>query len=693
MLPYSEPPQPSNINDNIQSNNPTNNIPPLSLIESSSEPPQSFSDNNNINNKLSENPTNNIPPSPVQPSEPHTLFIATFLPTHTTSLTGTDGACIGCWLGTSGDCQAVNSVCYEEQQGIPENDNCPAGTTRCQSRTSGITPTLQPTSNELCPQVLENGCSVCGEGKCVGELDAVFQYPGQPDGQPDVLCSHLQSSGYMGLIPLDQCEIIPGLNEMDICACRDAGLVAQTPASVNKPTPAPVNPLTMAPITATLVNPTLVSYLNPMSSLVREDFPTPIPTTAVLVPVTPRNTLSPTDSLKPSPSPSVVPTGPSPSVSPTSSPKPSPSPSVTPTISQTPTPKPTNGTPTTSPVPTTPSAVPTQSPAPSPAPSNTNSLAPSSASMGNTDSFLTSPQKYCVDSQNETFLVEDGITERTCSWLALQPIQRVKYCIPSHYAYQICNETCEKCTNSCHDKSWSTIEGYFLYRGVMYHCIWLKEHSEAQAQLCHEGNSVYDSICPKTCNNCEIQQTYNTILSSSTTTIPSGRQQQETKFPSSSIVVATTNPVDSKLPDITSSPAIYTTHSSLPKQYTLPSFTQPPVEIFPAPRLSKAQGQSSPSIQKNLSTTVSGLSYPTSQLSLTDFLLLLPTPAPSSTTMSSTPSLLPPMKLVPFEDHTSSPISIPTSAAEEESDTFIIDFPTPSPSMKLSSVPTVTNPQ
>jgi len=76
------------------------------------------------------------------------------------------------------------------------------------------------TTNAACPDVPDNGCSICGENKCIDsdKKDEIFSFP----GQPAVPCSLLQTAGEMGLIPLDQCSQLPSL--IDVCNCLDNGM-------------------------------------------------------------------------------------------------------------------------------------------------------------------------------------------------------------------------------------------------------------------------------------------------------------------------------------------------------------------------------------------------------------------------------------------------------------------------------------
>eukprot|EP00548_Thalassiothrix_antarctica_P002333 CAMPEP_0194141580 /NCGR_PEP_ID=MMETSP0152-20130528/10986_1 /TAXON_ID=1049557 /ORGANISM="Thalassiothrix antarctica, Strain L6-D1" /LENGTH=238 /DNA_ID=CAMNT_0038840257 /DNA_START=255 /DNA_END=971 /DNA_ORIENTATION=+ len=74
---------------------------------------------------------------------------------------------------------------------------------------------IPPPPPGACPEIPEDGCSICGEGKCVGKLDAIFTFP----SQPEVPCGTLQEAGILGVIPVDQCAFLPGF--VAVCECRD----------------------------------------------------------------------------------------------------------------------------------------------------------------------------------------------------------------------------------------------------------------------------------------------------------------------------------------------------------------------------------------------------------------------------------------------------------------------------------------
>eukprot|EP00545_Synedropsis_sp_CCMP1620_P011288 CAMPEP_0119029398 /NCGR_PEP_ID=MMETSP1176-20130426/40495_1 /TAXON_ID=265551 /ORGANISM="Synedropsis recta cf, Strain CCMP1620" /LENGTH=680 /DNA_ID=CAMNT_0006985737 /DNA_START=20 /DNA_END=2062 /DNA_ORIENTATION=+ len=59
-------------------------------------------------------------------------------------------------------------------------------------------------------------CSICGEGKKVGDPDAIFSFP----GQPDIPCGILEKAGEDGLIPLVHCPFLASL--VGVCECADA---------------------------------------------------------------------------------------------------------------------------------------------------------------------------------------------------------------------------------------------------------------------------------------------------------------------------------------------------------------------------------------------------------------------------------------------------------------------------------------
>mmetsp|Transcript_21774 Transcript_21774/g.32163 ORF Transcript_21774/g.32163 Transcript_21774/m.32163 type:complete len:142 (-) Transcript_21774:53-478(-) len=82
-------------------------------------------------------------------------------------------------------------------------------------------------------------CTVCGKGYSVGNT-ATFSIPPPYDtqyGYSEVQCDTLATSGIVGLIPADLCELLPtGTDILEICECEDAD---GNPAPKATPAPAP----------------------------------------------------------------------------------------------------------------------------------------------------------------------------------------------------------------------------------------------------------------------------------------------------------------------------------------------------------------------------------------------------------------------------------------------------------------------
>lgn len=59
-------------------------------------------------------------------------------------------------------------------------------------------------------------CSVCGDGKKVGNTDGLVSFPGQAGQIP---CGVLENMGTVGLIPPPQCDVLPQLIST-VCECK-----------------------------------------------------------------------------------------------------------------------------------------------------------------------------------------------------------------------------------------------------------------------------------------------------------------------------------------------------------------------------------------------------------------------------------------------------------------------------------------
>jgi len=157
-------------------------------------------------------------------------------------------------------------------------------------------PSSIPSQPQACPEVLTGGCSVCGDGKCVGNADIIFEFP----LQPPVPCGSLEEAGLAGQIPLSQCPFLPEVIA-DICECHDGSGV--TPASppptqtvTNPPTPLP----TPSPQNTPSAMPTVKPTQNPTFELTRPPTGAPSPSPTY------EPTRLPTGA--PSPSPTIEPT-------------------------------------------------------------------------------------------------------------------------------------------------------------------------------------------------------------------------------------------------------------------------------------------------------------------------------------------------------------------------------------------------
>jgi hypothetical protein len=116
------------------------------------------------------------------------------------------------------------------------------------------------------------GCPVCGDGQVVTASEALFMFP----GQPDIACGVLQTAGLTGLLPLEQCALLPDL--IGVCGCMPANVLAA-------PTGAPIAAPTVAPSDAPVVVPSDAPVVAPTDAPVapRTDAPVIVPTDAPVV--------------------------------------------------------------------------------------------------------------------------------------------------------------------------------------------------------------------------------------------------------------------------------------------------------------------------------------------------------------------------------------------------------------------------
>jgi len=174
--------------------------------------------------------------------------------------------------------------------GVCECTDIPSAPTKSPVDTPTKSPVDTPTKS---PVDTPTPCSVCGDGKEVGEPDAIFEFP----GQPVVSCGKLQDAGANGVIPTADCNFLPTL--IGVCECTDIPS-APTKSPVDTPTKSPVDTPTKSPVDT----PTKSPVDTPTKSPVKEessktDSPKPSPSPSDLNP-----TQSPTATLAPSPAPS-----------------------------------------------------------------------------------------------------------------------------------------------------------------------------------------------------------------------------------------------------------------------------------------------------------------------------------------------------------------------------------------------------
>eukprot|EP00543_Licmophora_paradoxa_P005864 CAMPEP_0202451146 /NCGR_PEP_ID=MMETSP1360-20130828/9642_1 /ASSEMBLY_ACC=CAM_ASM_000848 /TAXON_ID=515479 /ORGANISM="Licmophora paradoxa, Strain CCMP2313" /LENGTH=827 /DNA_ID=CAMNT_0049069645 /DNA_START=188 /DNA_END=2671 /DNA_ORIENTATION=+ len=240
-----------------------------------------------------------------------------------------------------------------------------------------------------------------------------------------------------------------------------------------------------------------MTTLCPTTSPTDSPIPSPSPSSA---PTAPTN--YPTESPAPSPSPSMFPTS-IPTYSgvfgraapveedPTEQPTRAPTRSPTRSPTNAPSPSPTKQ-PTRSPS-SSPTAMPSASPSrkPSAKPSKGPSAAPSYT--------LPDRGQICDDDPTGTFLLSDGTTLETCYWLNNQGSSiRSSYCNnAASEASTLCPETCGTCTDDCEDEANAT----FLLNGQDRTCSWLAGQPILWQFICIPGETAFE-ICKETCNSC-----------------------------------------------------------------------------------------------------------------------------------------------------------------------------------------------
>jgi len=235
------------------------------------------------------------------------------------------------------------------------------------------TPTepLAPVEGGNCPPIPQGGCSICGEGKCVNNKDALFVFPNQPEDS----CGNLETDGRNGLIEPVQCQFYPAF-VTETCGCSN---ILITEAPTTSPSDGPSALPTSSPTDIPSATPT-----TGLPSVSPTGVPSASPTQKPTSPPTPPPTQSPsaTPTFTPAPVTPITtsPTTPAPTTPAPTTPAPT---TPAPTTPAPTTPAPTTPAPTT-PAPTTPAPT-TPFPTPAPTPLRTcNSVPPEECPIWNT---------------------------------------------------------------------------------------------------------------------------------------------------------------------------------------------------------------------------------------------------------------------------------------------------------------------
>lgn len=103
----------------------------------------------------------------------------------------------------------------------------------------------------------------------------------------------------------------------------------------------------------------------------------------------------------------------------------------------------------------------------------------------------------CDDDPVGKFPVPSLGTNEPCIWLAARPQFKGELCVKGLPAYDLCEETCGKCSDDCNDTT-----GSFAVNNVQRNCQWLRLRPGVQEVLCPAGSEAA-LVCPETCNSCD----------------------------------------------------------------------------------------------------------------------------------------------------------------------------------------------
>jgi hypothetical protein len=106
----------------------------------------------------------------------------------------------------------------------------------------------------------------------------------------------------------------------------------------------------------------------------------------------------------------------------------------------------------------------------------------------------------CDDSHSFTFFVTELNFHGNCAWLSGSRHWKEQLCVPGHEAFDMCEETCGKCKDTCED-----LEGNFFLtpHQPLRDCAWLasRYHNHWRTWACEKRPKVYH-LCKETCNRC-----------------------------------------------------------------------------------------------------------------------------------------------------------------------------------------------
>jgi hypothetical protein len=103
----------------------------------------------------------------------------------------------------------------------------------------------------------------------------------------------------------------------------------------------------------------------------------------------------------------------------------------------------------------------------------------------------------CDDDIHEAFFVNEVIGWERCSWLVTRPTWQLLLCHPESPAYYICEETCGRCVDDCHDSG-----GSFYYLQKRRSCAWLSIRWYLYDIVCNQSQEARRA-CPETCGVCD----------------------------------------------------------------------------------------------------------------------------------------------------------------------------------------------